>query len=360
MIEVEKGQCKERLTLPIGPLRLMGEYGDDRVSIDGEIATALATVDWLVNRQDKNFYIVGGSWRAVSRVNLVQKNAVLQILHGFSIGGAEAENLAGLIAAQEPESLAKVRDVPSRRAGTLPLAALILQNILKIMKPKRVITSSLGLREGIAYKHLSDQKKQEDPFISAAREMAEIGGRFKEHGDRLMDWIAPVFKGSKAPAFMERLYYGTCLLSDIAWRGHPDFRAERAMMEILYGRFVGVDHRDRGFVGLALNQINGGSQNSRLARLCRSLLSAEEVKQALVLGAALRLGHRVSGGTSKLLKRVRLKSSGDHLVLEVDDGFETIVNDVVERRLKALADQMHLTSSVELALNETSNIAIKG
>ncbi|WP_281301187.1 MULTISPECIES: Ppx/GppA family phosphatase [unclassified Iodidimonas] len=346
LVEISKGAITEKITLPIGPLRLQGDFGDDQALISRKIMASLKDVPWLKARRNKNFYIVGGAWRAVSRVNMVQKKTPLPILHAFSLDGADAQDLAKLIAQQEPQSLAKINSVPSRRATVMPCAALILYHILDHMRPNKVITSSLGLREGLVYQRLPQSVKTEDPFIAAARDMAEIGGRFKEHGDRLMRWIDPLFESKTDRPELKRLRYGTCLLSDISWRGHPDYRAERAIMEALYGRFVGIDHKDRGFVGLALGRIYGASDGMPLASLCRSMLGEEDIRQALILGEALRLGHRISGGTSNLLKRVSLKRFSDRLVLDVEPDAHEIVNEVVARRFQNLAQIMNLRPEI--------------
>lgn len=349
LVEVKAGAVSRRVTLPIGPVRLRGQYNNAALPILRDVKAALKSVPWLDGRRPEEFYIVGGAWRAISRVNMVQKNAVLPILHGFMLPGGEARSLAKLIARQDPESLARIRGVSPRRAGDMPTAALILQHILGRMKPKRVVSSSFGLREGVVYTHLDDTCRMADPFIEAARELAIISGRFPEHGDRLMKWIDPIFDGDPETTVRRRLRYGTCLLADIAWRGHPDFRSERAVMEALYGRFVGIDHNGRAFIGLALNRLYGGASNGPLASLCRSLLDEADIADAIALGAALRLGQRLSGGTAKLLKRTRLERRSKHLVLLVDKGHDTLINDVVRRRFESLASCVGLTPLVQFA-----------
>lgn len=347
LVEVKAGEVSNRVTLPIGPVRLRGQYNDAALPILRDVKAALKSVPWIEGRTIRDFYIVGGAWRAISRVNMVQKNALLPILHGFALPGSEARSLAKLIARQDPVSLAKIRGVSSRRADDMPTAALILQHILGRMKPERVVSSSFGLREGIVYSHLDDACRATDPFLAAVGELGAIASRFPHHGDRLMRWIDPVFNSSTESDRHKRLRYGACLMADIAWRGHPDFRSERAVMEALYGRFVGIDHKGRAFLGLALNRLYGGSSSGSLASLCRALLTKDDIRDASVLGAALRLGQRISGGTANLLKRARLERRPGHIVLHVDKGYETLINDVVERRLGALARSLRLESKIE-------------
>ncbi len=335
LVRIGGGGIAERVTLPIGTLALLARFGDDRRAMARAVRDALEEVPWLRLERGGDFYIVGGNWRALSRLHMAQERAPLPILHGYRLPGKRARTLAKLVSRQHPESLAGVADISAGRLATVPTAALVLHRLLARMRPRAVVTSALGLREGLLFDRLSPALRTEDPFLAAAREIARDNGRFPEHGDTLMSWIDPLFDGAETPA-MRRLRHGACLLADIAWRGHPDFRAERAVMEVLYGRFIGIDHRGRGFIALALNRAYGGDNHGPLARQCRALLEYGDEKQALRVGAALRLAQRISGGTGDLLARCPLLASEDGPVLAIAPGYEALMSPVVARRLKAL------------------------
>jgi len=49
-----------------------------------------------------------------------------------------------------------------------------------------------------------------------------------------------------------------CLLADIAWNAHPDFRAERAVDMAIHGNWVGIDTHGRIVLGRALCSAFGG------------------------------------------------------------------------------------------------------
>ena len=335
LVRVGGGEITERVTLPIGTLALLGRFGDDRRAMARAVREALEGISWLRQGRDRDVYIVGGNWRALSRLHMAHEGAPLPILHGYRLRGRRARTLAKLVSRQHPESLAGVADISAGRLATVPTAALVLYKLLAQVRPRAVVTSALGLREGLVFDRLSPAEREEDPFLSAAREIARDHGRFPEHGDALMRWIDPLFDGTETPA-MRRLRHGACLLADIAWRGHPDFRAERAVMEVLYGRFIGIDHPGRGFIALALNGAYGGDNRGPLPRQCRALLENGDVKLALKVGAALRLAQRISGGTAALLARCPLLPSDDGLVLTIAPDHEALMSAVVADRLKAL------------------------
>ncbi|GER03007.1 hypothetical protein JCM17846_06890 [Iodidimonas nitroreducens] len=77
----------------------------------------------------------------------------------------------------------------------------------------------------------------------------------------------------------------------------------------------------------------------------------------------MRLGHRISGGTSNLLKRVSLKRFSDRLVLDVEPDAHEIVNEVVARRFQNLAQIMNLRPEIaglsDDAYGATSDLPIQ-
>ena len=352
LVALERGQVTERATLPIGPVRLEGLFENDMPAVIRHVKAELKAVDWLDSIPSRSFYLVGGAWRAISRVMMAQEEAPLGILHGYCLDGERGRTLAKVISRQRADSLRGIEGVPNRRVPSLPTAALILHQVLRRLKPGQVVTSSLGLREGLVFSHLPAELRETHPLLEAARDVALQSGRFPEHADALAGWIAPALEGLPAAAEDAVLEQAACLLSDIAWRGHPDYRAEWAVTEVLYGRFVGIDHRGRGFLGLALNQLYGAAPTIPLATLCAGLLNDSEQKRARALGAALRLAQRVSGGTADLLARCRLQAQDGRLDLLVDAGFEMLVNEVVERRLASLAEILGAPGEIAFAAAE--------
>ena len=42
-----------------------------------------------------------------------------------------------------------------------------------------------------------------------------------------------------------------CLLADIGWRAHPEYRGTQSLNIIAHASFIGVDHPGRAFIALA-------------------------------------------------------------------------------------------------------------
>jgi hypothetical protein len=108
----------------------------------------------------------------------------------------------------------------------------------------------LRTREGLLYGDLDEITKDEDPLLSAALEIGDRLGRFGDHGAALDQWMDPLFPDD-GPA-LKRYRLAACLLGDIAWNAHPDYRAERAADLAIHGNWVGIDANGRAVIGRAL------------------------------------------------------------------------------------------------------------
>jgi exopolyphosphatase/guanosine-5'-triphosphate,3'-diphosphate pyrophosphatase len=200
------------------------------------------------------------------------------------------------------------------------------------LKSSGLIVSAYGLREGLLHQSLPDEVRVQDPLICAAREEGVRQGRFPEHGDLLDRWIAPLFIDEDSED--RRLRHAACLLADVGWRAHPEFRAERGLDTALHGNWVGIDARGRAMIGRALfTSFGGRGEVEIINRLC----SAEESARADRWGLAMRLGQRLSGGVAEALGASRMSLEPDAVVLHLDSEDEALYGESVDRRLRALA-----------------------
>ena len=343
LVPLKGGVAGGGLTLPIGPLRLGpgGKFGKARDAID----QALAEVPWLAEAAaGRDLYIVGGSWRALGRVHMARENYPVHVLHGHAVEAPEMEQLALLLAGFGKESMKRIEGVPKERLETLPLAALTLARVLRAARAARVVFSAYGLREGVVFDRLPPAARAEDPLIAACRSAAGRGARFPAHADELMAWLDPLFGGESVAA--RRLRLAATLLSDVAWRIHPDYRAEHALLDALHGPYVGVSHHERAQLALMLHARYTGGEGGPEAERVRALAGAESAAEARRVGLALRLAHTISGGAPGLLPALALRPDKGVLVLAAGKAAE-LVAPVVVRRLEHLAKAFDREAKVE-------------
>ncbi len=322
-------------TFPLGVLRLWEASGGVRTVAEQLVDTQFRKVDWWGMTKGRPLYAVGGAWRALARLCIAQTGHPLHVLDNFTLHSTEALRLTELIARQSRKSLEKVPGLSKKRLLHLPMAAILLEKVIEAARPSHLVFSVYGMREGQFFKRLPPDVQWQDPLIASCMEMAQTVGRFPEHGEEMLEWMAPLF--SHETAQQGRLRYAACLLGDVFWNEHPDYRAEQAFLRIFRMPFMGLGHQDRAALALALYARYEGEDTLSQAADARSLLSDDDQRRAQVVGLALRLGHSISGGVPGLLRTTRLLIDNDALVLELpasDPAFGPELND---RRYDRLA-----------------------
>ena len=336
LVDVAGGRVLHSASLPLGVLRLGGISG--KGAFHRTVEQALERTGFAGRGAGRAFYMVGGSWRTLARVDMHMTGHPLPIVHQHELAPGRPREIMPAIESLDRASAARIPSLSMSRLPTLAAATRLLRALAERLKPSRLVTSSFGIREGLLYADLPAETQARDPLIEAAREAGTGLGRFEQHGDLLDSWIAPLFEDSPGLA---RLRLAACYLADVAWQAHPDFRAERGLDMALHGNWVGIDPAGRVLLAQALYCSFGGGRDlpdGALSKLC----TEDDLRRASLWGLAMRLGQRLSGGAASGLKRSRLDRAGDRLILTLDREQAALAGEAVDRRLKTLASALGL------------------
>jgi exopolyphosphatase/guanosine-5'-triphosphate,3'-diphosphate pyrophosphatase len=215
----------------------------------------------------------------------------------------------------------------------------VLEKLVTLAKPKDVVISALGVREGLLYSMLEAREREKDPLISAASELNVLRSRSPAHGDELIVWTDKFMasSGLDETADERRLRHAACLLADIGWRAHPDYRGEQSLNIIANAAFVAIDHPGRTFLALAVFFRHVGLIDDELSPRLRELASTRMLDRARVLGAALRVAYLVSASTTGVLPKTPMAVERGKLVLRFSNGFRALAGERVFARLRQLA-----------------------
>jgi exopolyphosphatase/guanosine-5'-triphosphate,3'-diphosphate pyrophosphatase len=345
LARIAGGKVRECVSFPLGVLRIAElRKSGKKGALKRVIAKALKSADWIRQCEGQPFYLVGGSWRALARVDMHRTKFPLPIVHHYTMKPDRAAALVRLLARIEPSKLSAVPSMASQRIPNLRDGAAILSQLVKQVNFSELIVSAYGLREGLLYERLDKETRKLDPLIAATREEGERQGRFPEHGDLLNRWIAPLF--TQESETDKRIRLAACLLADTGWRAHPGFRAERGLEMALHGNWVGIESNGRGKMAQALFTNFGGGVGvvDELVNLC----SKSELEQASRWGLAMRFGQRLSGGVAGPLELSTIVIEDDKLILALDKGDAELYSQPVAKRHRQLADAFGKQSEMRL------------
>jgi exopolyphosphatase / guanosine-5'-triphosphate,3'-diphosphate pyrophosphatase len=287
----------------------------------------------------RTFYAIGGTWRSLARLHMWQTGYPLHVMHGYVIPASEALEFSRLVRRVNPETLSKIEIVTSARRPLLAYAAVVLEHVVRMARPRRVVVSALGVREGLLYSMLGAKEKERDALIAAAQELNVLRSRSPRHGEELADWTDAFMasSGLDETADEKRLRRAACLLADIGWRAHPDYRGEQSLNIISHAAFVGVDHPGRAFIALAVFFRHVGLADDELSPHVRELATSRMIDRARVLGATMRVAYLVSGAMPGVLPNAPLVVERGKLKLKLRGKYRHLAGERVFARLRQLA-----------------------
>src|ERR1700728_2280617 len=188
LVDVCGTRARRGLTRPLGGLALADISAKSLKKAEKYVKKTLGSLPMLRGCEDRTFYAVGGTWRALARLHMWQTGYPLHVMHGYTIAADEALEFARLVHRVDVNSLSNIEVVNNARRPLLAYAALVLEYILRVGKPRQVVFSALGVREGLLYSLLNKKDKEKDPLIEAARGLNQLRSRSPRHGEELIGW----------------------------------------------------------------------------------------------------------------------------------------------------------------------------
>lgn len=338
LIHVEDNRVCHKQSLPVGSHRLHAAEG--RAAQRALVEAQLEKTGFLGKGAQGDFYVLGGSWRAMAKTHIRMTDHPLKVMDQYTMTGAQALEFAHLLAQQSVASLEKTAGLSKKRVQDMGAAALAMACVLEKMQPARVIFSATGLREGAIYDALPPAVQKQDALIASCRKIAMKISRFddvKSFG-LMAEWLSPLFAGHDE-GFMRHVQAAS-LLSDTGWFEHEDYQALHAFERILLLPLYGVDHTGRAFLALANYVRYGGTGIEDAARTARKILTEEGITLAIVAGLGMRVAYLLTGGALSLLKGSRLQLTEDQVVLHLGGKSSGLHAGVIDEAMKDLGEML--------------------
>ena len=350
LIDVRGNRVRRGVTLPLGSLALQDISQKSLKRAERIVESDLSGVAQLKAGRGRTFYAVGGTWRALARIHIIQSGYPLRVMHGYSIPAEEALDFARrLRRLASTNTLANIEAVADARRPLLAYAALVLEYIIRVAQPKTIVFSTFGVREGLLYAKLPPAERSRDGLISAAQTLNELLSRSARHAEELIGWTDRLVRVVRLKETDEdrRLRHAACLLSDIGWRVHPDYRGEQTLNLITNGNFGSISHQGRAFVALSVfYRYAGLSEQNEPPAIIRQLVPPAMVERARLLGAAFRVAHLISAARPGVLPLTHFRSRGRKLMLVFEHRMVDLVADRVGSRFKQLARLVGRSGSI--------------
>ena len=341
LVDVFGMRSKDGVTLPLGGLTLSDASRGSLEKAKSIVRDRLESNATLANLKGRTFFAAGGTWRALGSLHMQQVGYPMKILHGYSVPADAMASFAEIVQREDPETLPGIDVVSSGRRPYLAFAALVLREIIKIGRPSEIVISEFGIREGVLFEKLPAAEKLRDPLVSMAESLNAANSRSPIYASELIEWMDRFVASSDLDETEDerRLRRVACLLADIGWRAHPDHGGEQAAQLIVNSAFIGINHIERAFLGLAVFYRYAGLKDAPPLGL-ETLLSKRLIERARILGVVMRVAYLISASAPGVLARSPIKIDGDDLVLRLPRDLAALAGSRLKTRLKQLGKQM--------------------
>ncbi|MEJ1159196.1 Ppx/GppA family phosphatase [Prosthecomicrobium sp. N25] len=351
LVDLKGQRVGQGRTYPLGGIRLSEAAEGSPRRAEKIAEEILKSSEVLTGLPGRAFYAVGGTWRSLAKLHMHQTGYPLHVMHEYAIRADEALDFCRMVGRGDIDALDRIEVISKQRRDLLAYGATVLAQIIRFGRPKEVVLSALGLREGHLYDLLPEEERRRDPLISASEELAALRSRSPRHAHELGPWTGRVFEalGIDETAEEKRLRVAACLLSDIGWRAHPDYRGEQSLNIIAHAAFIGVDHPGRAYLALASFYRHMGLIDEALSPRIRELASTRYKERARCLGAAFRVAYILSAAMPGIIPQVGIHARDNRLILSLPPQLAQLEGEVVLRRLRQLAKLGGLDAVVEVA-----------
>ncbi|MDQ2094612.1 Ppx/GppA family phosphatase [Rhodalgimonas zhirmunskyi] len=346
LAEIEKGRVGKRVSSPLGPLRLKWIKGGKKAR-KAHIKGILTDLHEKMGDQHNRLFLVGGSWRAIAKIDMERRGYPLHVLHEYRMSRKAVFATARFIKENDPEELRNRCGVSSSRMALVPIAIEVLKEVVKTFGPRDIAVSSYGIREGMLYEQMPQQLRDRDPLIEACRFAEAKDARLPGFGRTLYHFIEPLFHSARDER--KRLIRAACLLHDVTWRAHPDYRAELCFDNATRANLGGLKHSERIFLGLALLHRYSNTRKGTRFEPLYELLPEKDQQAAEVLGKAMRFGAMLWLDREAKPGKLVLRPKKKVLELRLTPESTPLFGEVAEARFQSLADALGATPEVHTA-----------
>jgi exopolyphosphatase/guanosine-5'-triphosphate,3'-diphosphate pyrophosphatase len=337
---VDGDEVGDGISLPLGGLALIDRSKSSVRAAERIVREDLADHPQLAAMRGRDFYAVGGTWRALATLHQRQSGYPLNVMHGYSMPAEEATEFVRLVERADASMLESIESVSSARRPLLSYGAVVLDQLIRRGRPRNVVISAHGVREGLLHEQLGKEERNADALLRGAEDYNQLRARDPRHAADLIAWTDTLVAGAfpeDDPA-LRRLQRAACLLSDIGWRAHPDYRGEQTLNVIAHASFSGVDHAGRAFLALtAFYRYAGLKASAPAAEGLRRLLTPRSLDRAHVVAGIFRVAYLISAGMPGILPRAPLTCTENRLVLRLPPELRSLASERVAGRMKQLA-----------------------
>lgn len=293
----------------LGVIRMQEEADSDPLLAMKLASKTLKADPFTKQLKNRTLFLVGGTWRNLAKLHMALTDYPLSVMHGYAVDADAFCAFCVDVAHGKYTDHEAMNAVSRSRKSLLPFGAAVLAAVFETGKPKKIVLSALGVREGLLFNDLDNEEQARDPLLDAAFELAVLRSRSPDHARELATWTGQAFAalGYDEDENEARMRQAASLLADIGWRAHPDYRGTQSHNIIAHAAFNGIDHPGRLYLSLANYHRHEGLSDDSFTKLFDAVISKRLRERAVLLGALFRVAYALTASMAGVLPETQLE-----------------------------------------------------
>lgn len=200
---IKDGELIESHLLPLGTLSLTEMFSleqlisqENHMNLESFLRSELAKVSWLTQYDYDDMVIVGGSARAISKIDRKKRRYPINIIHEYTMQDLDISSLYTNLMTKTLKQRYAIEGLDKERADILPSALAILNSILGKTGIRTLRVSGAGIREGFLFNYLTEHHGELGDMLD--RSINNILSRHnvdKERAENLYRMTMEIYQG---------------------------------------------------------------------------------------------------------------------------------------------------------------------
>lgn len=232
-----------------------------------------------------NLYLIGGALRFIGRLYIDFMNYPMKNLHNLEIATEDFLNYLDKIKSSSESTKNKLG---KRKINNN--AILVAKSMIEVFKPKNIIVSTYGLKEGVRLESISNYPKEQDIVIEKVKYTCNYHDEntdFDSYVSIISDLIADETELSE---IMQLSIMLLKLKHKFDKTLHPT-----AISEFILGSEIPFTHKNRVKLALILAYSSNFKPNQELIKISKKIISKKEHNNCQIIGNFLCIAEEVDG-----------------------------------------------------------------
>ncbi|MGB4588095.1 MAG: hypothetical protein WBI17_02525 [Clostridiaceae bacterium] len=349
---VKDGNLFKTASLPMGTLTLTSRFHleemvtkDIHIELEAYLAEEIAKIGWLKEAYFNDMIIVGGSARAISKIDRIKRRYPMSIIHEYNMQDLDMHNMYMLFMTKSLKQRYAIEGLDKNRADIILSALAIFSSLLKSTGIQNLRVSGAGIREGFLFKHLMDKYgKMDDMLDRSISNILSIHSVDKTHAESLYKLTTSIYNAlyplHKAWDNLDKIIKVSSMLHDIGLSVRYYNHDRHNFYMISNSELNGLSHREIIMSSLAATFTDGLTKERAILQFGQII---NRMDQSMIndIGICISMADRLLKSESKAvsLKEYHIEENTVKLIFRSKDPLHFELHEA--KKLSSIFEDMY-------------------